>query len=180
MLGCSRREDERIGENPANAGVRECFRAVIGGLETTQYAPAEQARLICETPGLFDRLKADRALVRPFIGEAMRLRSPTQGLSTRITSRDGGFQGTKASAGSTLHLRWAAANTDPDEFEGAQERASDTAMRAAAQRHVIEHEERPRAEAALMLQRGGANVGHETGDLADRERHATCRSWPCQ
>ena len=51
----------------------------------------------------------------------MRLRSPTQGLSTRITSQDELFQGVDIPAGSTLHLRWGAANVDPDEFEDAKE-----------------------------------------------------------
>ena len=114
------------------------YAMVIGGLETTQYALAEQAKLICETPGqgdgnLFDRLKADRTLVRPFIEEAMRLRSPTQGLSTRITSRDEEFQGVAIPAGSTLHLRWAAANIDPEEFEEAQALKLD---RKAVTRHL--------------------------------------------
>ena len=84
---------------------------------TTQYALVEQAQLICEQDGLFARLKRDRGLIRSFIEEAMRLRSPTQGLSTRITSRDEVFQGVAVPAGSTLHLRWGAANVDPDEFE---------------------------------------------------------------
>ena len=89
---------------------------ILGGLETTQYALAEQAQLVCESPGLFDRLNGDRDLIRPFIEEGMRLRSPTQGLSTRITARDEVFQGVEVPAGSTLHLRWGAANIDPDEF----------------------------------------------------------------
>ncbi len=93
------------------------YAMVIGGLETTQYALAEQAQLVCENAGLFDRLRGDRDLIRPFIEEGMRLRSPTQGLSTRITSRDEVFQGVDVRAGSTLHLRWGAANIDPDEFE---------------------------------------------------------------
>ena len=93
------------------------YAMVIGGLETTQYALAEQAQLVCETPGLFQQLKADRELVRPFTEEAMRLRSPTQGLSTRITTRDEVFQGVEVPAGSTLHLRYGAANVDPAEFE---------------------------------------------------------------
>ena len=50
----------------------------------------------------------------------MRLRSPTQGLSTRITSRDETFQGVEVPAGSSLHLRWGAANIDPDAFEDAE------------------------------------------------------------
>jgi len=93
------------------------YAMLIGGLETTQYALAEQAQLICETPGLFARLKNDRNLIRIFIEESLRLRSPTQGLSTRITSQDETFQGVDIPAGSTLHLRWGAANIDPDEFE---------------------------------------------------------------
>lgn len=106
--------DRKLTDDEINGVV---YAMVIGGLETTQYAIAEQAQLICEHPGLFDRLKADRALIRTFIEEAMRLRSPTQGLSTRITSRDEVFQGVEVPAGSSLHLRWAAANVDPDEFE---------------------------------------------------------------
>ena len=93
------------------------YAMVIGGLETTQYALAEQARIVAETPGLFGRLKADRSLIRPFIEEAMRLRSPTQGLSTRMTSQDEVFEGVNVPAGSTLHLRWGAANIDPAEFD---------------------------------------------------------------
>ena len=93
------------------------YAMIIGGLETTQYALEEQAQLICEHEGLFDRLKSDRGLIRQFTEEAMRMRSPTQGLSTRQTSQDEVFQGVKVPAGSTLHLRWGAANVDPDEFE---------------------------------------------------------------
>lgn len=93
------------------------YAMVIGGLETTQYALVEQAQLVIERPGLFAKLKAGRSLIRPFTEEGMRLRSPTQGISTRITSQDEVFQGVEVPAGSTLHLRWGAANIDPDEFE---------------------------------------------------------------
>lgn len=109
------------------------YAMVIGGLETTQYAICEQAQLMCEEPELFDRLKQDRSLVRPFIEEAMRLRSPTQGLSTRITSRDEVFCGVDVPAGSTLHLRWGAANIDPEEFEDAKTLKLD---RKAVTRHL--------------------------------------------
>ena len=93
------------------------YAMVLGGLETTQYALEEQAQLICEYPGLFQELKADRSKIRGFCEEAMRLRSPTQGLSTRITSQDEVFQGVAVPKGSLLHLRWAAGNVDPDEWE---------------------------------------------------------------
>ena len=93
------------------------YAMIIGGLETTQYAIEEQAQLICEHDGLFGRLKSNRDLIRQFTEEGMRMRSPTQGLSTRQTSQDEVFQGVKVPKGSVLHLRWAAANVDPDEFE---------------------------------------------------------------
>ena len=93
------------------------YAMVIGGLETTQYAIEEEAQLLCETDGLWQELKADRSKLRAFTEESMRLRSPTQGLSTRTTSQDEVFQGVKVPKGSMLHLRWAAANRDPTAFE---------------------------------------------------------------
>ncbi len=109
------------------------YAMVIGGLETTQYALEEQAQLLCEHEGLFSRLKNDRSLVRQFTEEAMRRRSPTQGLSTRVTSQDEIFQGVKVPKGSILHLRWGAANVDPDEFESPMELRLD---RKAVTRHL--------------------------------------------
>lgn len=122
--------DRKLTDEEINGVV---YAMLIGGLETTQYAIAEQAQLICERPGLFQKLKADRSLIRTFVEEGMRLRSPTQGLSTRITSQDEVFQGTKVPAGSTLHLRWAAANIDADEFEDPSALKLD---RKAATRHL--------------------------------------------
>lgn len=93
------------------------YAMIIGGLETTQYALEEQAQLLCEHPGTFEDLRTDRGKLRGFVEEAMRMRSPTHGLSTRITSRDEVFQGVEVPAGSLLHLRFGAANVDADEFE---------------------------------------------------------------
>ena len=93
------------------------YAMVIGGLETTQYALEEQAQLLCEREGVFDEIRSDRRKVRAFTEEGMRLRSPTQGLSTRMTSQDEVFQGVKVPKGSLLHLRWAAANIDEKEWE---------------------------------------------------------------
>ena len=109
------------------------YAMIIGGLETTQYALEEQAQLICEHEGLFDRLKADRSLIRQFTEEGMRMRSPAQGLSTRRTSQDEVFQGVEVPAGSVLHLRFGAANVDPEEFECPYELRLD---RKAVTRHL--------------------------------------------
>ncbi len=89
---------------------------ILGGLETTQYALEEQAQLLCEHPGTFAQLRDDRSLLRNFVEEAMRMRSPTHGLSTRITAHDEEFQGVAVPAGSLLHMRFGAANVDEDEF----------------------------------------------------------------
>lgn len=109
------------------------YAMVIGGLETTQYALAEQAQLLCDRPGMFGTLRGDRSAIRTFIEEGMRLRSPTQGLSTRICAHDEVFQGVHVPAGSMLHLRWAAANIDADEFEDPLELKLN---RKAATRHL--------------------------------------------
>ena len=93
------------------------YAMMIGGLETTQYAMAEEAQLFCEDPALYQTVRNDRAKLRGFIEEALRLRSPTQGLSTRTTTRDEVFQGVEVPAGSILHMRWAAGNRDPGEWE---------------------------------------------------------------
>ena len=109
------------------------YAMLIGGLETTQYAIEEQAQLLCEHPGMFADLKNDRSKLRNFTEESMRLRSPTQGLSTRTTSQDEVFQGVEVPKGSILHMRWAAANIDEQEFECPLELQLD---RKAASRHL--------------------------------------------
>ena len=109
------------------------YAMVIGGLETTQYALEEGAQLLCEREGIFDAIREDRAKVRQFIEECLRLRSPTQGLSTRTTSREEVFQSVRVPAGSLLHLRWGAANVDAQEFECPHELDLE---RRAASRHL--------------------------------------------
>ncbi len=109
------------------------YAMIIGGLETTQYALEEQAQLLCEHPEVFVALRADRSKLRGFTEEAMRLRSPTQGLSTRTTSQDEVFQGVPVPKGSLLHLRWAAGNVDPKEWECPYELQVD---RKAVTRHL--------------------------------------------
>lgn len=109
------------------------YAMVIGGLETTQYALEEGAQLLCEREGVFAAIRQDRSKVRPFIEECLRLRSPTQGLSTRTTSQDEVFQGVTVPKGSLLHLRWGAANVDGTEFECPHELDLE---RKAASRHL--------------------------------------------
>ena len=93
------------------------YAMVLGGLETTQYALEEQAQLLCDDPALFERLRADRSGLRAFTEEAMRVRAPTQGLSTRVTTQDEVFSGVEVPKGSLLHLRFGAGNVDPETYE---------------------------------------------------------------
>lgn len=93
------------------------YAMVIGGLETTQYALAEQVQLLIDHPSIWRAWRADPRHVRAFTEEGMRLRAPTQGLSTRVTSQPELFQSVEVPPGSLLHLRWAAANLDPDEWD---------------------------------------------------------------
>ncbi|MDA0979522.1 MAG: cytochrome P450 [Proteobacteria bacterium] len=109
------------------------YAMVIGGLETTLYALSEQVQLLIERPGVWDEIKQDRSKLRAFTEEGMRLRSPTQGLSTRITSQEEEFQGVTVPKGSYLHLRWAAANIDPKEWDDPKELKLD---RKAGTRHL--------------------------------------------
>ena len=71
--------------------------------------------------GLFrpciDELKNDRSKIRAFVEESLRVRAPTQGLSTRMTTQEEEFQGVKVPPGSILHLRYGAANMDEEVFK---------------------------------------------------------------
>lgn len=90
---------------------------ILGGLETTQYALEEEAQLLCEQAGLFDTLKTNPGKIRAFTEESMRLRAPTQGLSTRVTTREERFQGLSVPAESILHIRFGAGNVDPRQYD---------------------------------------------------------------
>ena len=93
------------------------YAMIIGGLETTQYAIAHQMRMLIEDPVLYNSLSNNRDKINSFIEESLRVRAPTQGLSTRMTTQNEVFQGIEVPKGSILHLRYGAANVDPDEFE---------------------------------------------------------------
>ena len=80
------------------------YAMIIGGLETTQYAIAHQAQMLVDDPELYIELNNDRSKINAFIEESLRVRAPTQGLSTRMTTQDEVFQGVNVPKGSILHL----------------------------------------------------------------------------
>lgn len=90
------------------------FQMHIGGHDTTRYALAAEGMLLAMHPEVVEALRADRSKVRFFVEEALRLYAPTQGLSTRLVAEDTEIRGVAIPRGSILHLRYGAANRDPD------------------------------------------------------------------
>jgi len=87
----------------------------IGGNETTAFALTNAAYLLLSVPGVYDTLLADRTSVRGFVEESLRLESPTMGLN-RVVLADTEIGGVSIPMGSTVHLRYAAANRDGRAF----------------------------------------------------------------
>jgi cytochrome P450 len=90
--------------------------AVVGANETTQNALAMAMCAMIETPGVEAWLRADPGKIRTFVEECLRLHSPTAGMY-RWTTQDVEMHGVTIPAGSTVHLRFAAANRDERHFE---------------------------------------------------------------
>jgi cytochrome P450 len=90
------------------------------GQETTARLLSTALRMIAERPELQATLRADRALIPPFVEEALRLESPIQSdfRLTRVPVRIGEVD---LPAGTTVMLLNGAANRDPREFEAPTE-----------------------------------------------------------
>jgi cytochrome P450 len=88
----------------------------IGGNETTAFALASGLWIMLRDPAIAAALREDKARIKGFVEEVLRLESPTQGLY-RTATRDIEIRGVKIPKGATLHLRFASANRDPAEFE---------------------------------------------------------------
>jgi len=88
---------------------------IVGGHETTTSALASGLRLLIEHPEVERRLRSDPAKIRNFVEEVLRLESPSQGFF-RYAVEDGVVAGTTIPKGSMVHVRFAAANRDPEVF----------------------------------------------------------------
>lgn len=88
----------------------------IGGNETTTFALTSGLWLLLSTPGVYDAVRNDRSKIRNLVDEVLRLESPTQGLP-RVAAQDTEIGGVRIPRGSTVHLRYAAANRDPAVFD---------------------------------------------------------------
>jgi cytochrome P450 len=112
-LAVARYSDERPLTDPEIISIIDHL--FIGGNETTTFALTSALWILLREPELYERVLADRSLVEPFVEEALRLESPTQGLYRRV-ARDTELAGVALPAGSTVHIRYAAANRDPTMF----------------------------------------------------------------
>jgi cytochrome P450 len=104
----------------------------IGGNETTTFALTSGVWLLLTHPDAHAALLADHSKVKGFVEEVLRLESPTMGM-VRHAHEDAQVGGVDIPAGSSLHLRYAAANRDPRVFENPAELDVD---RPNANRHL--------------------------------------------
>ncbi|CAN5687779.1 MAG: cytochrome P450 [Ilumatobacteraceae bacterium] len=88
----------------------------IGGNETTTFALTSGLWLLLADPDVHAAVLADRSRIRNFVEEVLRLESPTMGM-VRHTAKDTEIAGVPIPKGSSIHLRYAAANRDPRMFE---------------------------------------------------------------
>lgn len=87
----------------------------IGGNETTTFALTSGMWLGVQHPEVLEHIHDDPSGARRWVDEVLRLESPTQGMD-RHTAEDTEIGGVKIPKGSHIHIRYAAANRDPDQF----------------------------------------------------------------
>lgn len=88
---------------------------VIAGSESTTSLMGSAVRLLCESPGLQDALRADASGVPAFVEETLRLESPFRG-HFRVTKEDAVLGGVPLPEGTRLMVLWGAVNRDPEAF----------------------------------------------------------------
>ena len=87
----------------------------IGGNETTTFALTSGMWLLIGHPEYQEALAADPSRTRAWVDEVLRLESPTQGMD-RHAAEDTELAGVAIPQGSHIHIRYAAANRDPEQF----------------------------------------------------------------
>jgi cytochrome P450 len=88
---------------------------LTAGNETTTSAIGSAVLLLIENSDVEARIRADAALLEPFIEEVLRLESPLHG-HFRLVRRDTEVAGLPLPQGSRVMLLWGAANRDGGEF----------------------------------------------------------------
>lgn len=110
------------GDLPLAAAKNLIFDYVVASLDTTIHSTGELLWQLATTPELFDRLRADPALIPNAIYESVRLASPIRG-HTRYVVEDFAVGDCVLPEGSRVWVLFAAANrderhyADPDKFD---------------------------------------------------------------
>lgn len=92
-----------------------CSQFLVAGNETTTKLLTNIAHYLAITPGLQERVTADRSLVDSLVEEVLRLNAPVQGIF-RTATDDTTFHGVDVAKGSHVWLVYAAANRDESEY----------------------------------------------------------------
>lgn len=87
----------------------------VGGNETTTFVLTSGLWLMLREPSIYQTLLNDPSKIPTFADEVLRLESPTQGLY-RTATVDTEIRGVSIPKGSTVHIRYGAANRDSDVF----------------------------------------------------------------
>jgi cytochrome P450 len=83
---------------------------------TTAHFLANAMLLLLEHPEELARVREDRALLRPFLEESLRVESPVQ-WSSRVAALDTELHGVAIPAGSNILLMWGSGNRDAATFD---------------------------------------------------------------
>ena len=95
---------------------------LLAGHDTTRQSLASCAMELARRPDIFDRLRADRDLISPFINEVLRLH-PAANVTSRISRNPVDVAGVSIPAGSMVFVAWGSGNRDelvhpdPDRFD---------------------------------------------------------------
>ncbi|MEM9422105.1 MAG: cytochrome P450, partial [Pseudomonadota bacterium] len=95
---------------------RFCITMVAGGAESSVYLLGNQVTAMLEMPDLYQKMREDRSLVRPFLEESIRRDGPIQRLF-RVCTQDTEVAGTKMKEGDWVAVFFASGNRDPAVFE---------------------------------------------------------------
>ena len=100
--------------------VRIAQQLLVAGNETTAKLVTEMMRLLAETPGAWDDVKADPSLIGGVVEESLRLSSPNQGMS-RIVMADTTLAGVDLPKGARVIAMFSSANRDEALFDDPDE-----------------------------------------------------------
>jgi cytochrome P450 len=92
---------------------------LVAGSDSSASLMGSAVRMMAEDPALQERLRADPALVAPFIEEVIRLEAPFQG-HFRQTTRECELAGHALPAGTRIFATWASGNRDERRYDHPQ------------------------------------------------------------